>query len=81
MPGLKVAQMNTMRVISVESDGYQLENDDGAIFLSQSLTKHPLHENETVDAFLYFDQSKSVVATTYVPTITAYDCAWVQVLN
>ena len=81
MPGLKVAQMNTMRVISVESDGYQLENDDGAIFLNQSLAKHPLHEDDTVDAFLYFDQSKSVVATTYVPTITAYDCAWVEVVE
>lgn len=81
MPGLKIAQMNTMRVISVESDGYQLENDDGAIFLNQSLAHHPLHENDTVDAFLYFDQSKSVVATTYKPRITAYQSAWVDVVE
>lgn len=81
MPGLKIAQMNSMRVVSVESDGYQLENDDGAIFLSQSLAQEPLHENEAVEAFLYFDQTKSVVATTYVPTITAYDAAWVEVVE
>ena len=81
MPGLKIAQMNTMRVDSVEADGYHLENDDGAIFLHKSLTKQPLKAGEPVEAFLYFDQSKTVVATTYKPLITAYQSAWVDVVE
>ena len=81
MPGLKIAQINTMRVDSVDADGYHLENEDGAIFLHKSLAKHPLKAGETVEAFLYFDQSKTVVATTYKPTITAYQSAWVDVVE
>ncbi len=81
MPGLKIAQMNQMHVVSVESDGYQLENDTGAIFLHKQLAKSPLKEGDDVNAFLYFDQSKTVVATTYVPTITAYDASWVDVVE
>lgn len=81
MPELKIAQMNAMRVTSVEKDGYQLENDDGAIFLNQSLAKAPLSQDQQVHAFLYFDQSKSVVATTYVPKITTYQCGWVEVVD
>lgn len=81
MPGLKIAQMNEMRVASVESGGYMLENEDGSIFLDKVLTKAPLKEGDDVSAFLYFDQSKTVVATTYQPVITAYHAAFVDVVE
>lgn len=81
MPGLKIAQMNEMRVASVEADGYMLENEDGNIFLEKPLTKHPLNEGDEVSAFLYFDQTKTVVATTYQPFVTAYHAAFVDVVE
>jgi len=81
MPGLKIAQINVMDVASIEPDGYMLENEDGQIYLEKALAKNPLNEGETVNVFLYFDQSKSVVATTYEPLITAYQAAFVDVVE
>lgn len=81
MPGLKIAQTNMMQVISVENDGYQLENEEGAIFLDKKETHQTYKTGDEVAAFLYFDQSKTVVATTNLPKVTAYDCAWVEVVE
>jgi len=81
MPGLKVAQMNTMVVAAVVADGYTLENEEGAIFLPKEEAGKSLNVGDTVDAFLYFDQSKSVTATLTRPLITAYEPAFVDVVE
>lgn len=81
MPGLKIAQMNTMTVVSSNQEGYALENEEGAIFLPKEEATRPLASNDTVDVFLYFDQSKNVTATMSKPFITAYEPAFVDVVD
>jgi predicted RNA-binding protein (virulence factor B family) len=81
MPGLKIAQMNTMNVVSVETEGYHLENEDGAIFLPRPDATQKLDVNDTVDVFLYFDQSKAVTSTMQKPLITAYEPGFVDVVD
>lgn len=81
MPGLKIAQMNTMSVVSIEKDGYQLENEEGAIFLPKEEATRPLDVQDTVDVFLYFDQAKAVTSTMTKPFITAYEPAFVDVVD
>lgn len=81
MPGLKIAQMNTMTVVSSNQEGYALENEEGAIFLPKEEATRPLASNDNVDVFLYFDQSKNVTATMSKPLITAYEPAFVDVVD
>lgn len=79
--GLKMAQMNTMTVVFKDKDGYQCENQEGAIFLPKAEATRSLKINDVIDVFLYFDQSKAATATMQKPLITAYQPAFVDVVD
>lgn len=81
MSALKLGQFDQFRVVEVLEDYYQLENDALSVSLLKSDASRDLTLGEDVEAFLYIDQSKTVVATMQTPKITAYDPGFVTVVE
>ncbi len=81
MNALKLGQYDQFRVVDVLEEYYQLENESLSVSLLKSDATHSLKLGDAVEAFLYIDQSKTVVATMQKPAITAYEPAFVNVVE
>ncbi|MBE0700736.1 MAG: S1 RNA-binding domain-containing protein, partial [Acholeplasmataceae bacterium] len=54
---LKIGEINRLNVLRKTDIGYMLDASDGEVFLHNNESNHQnLKTDDTVDAFLYFDQ-------------------------
>ena len=81
MSQAKIGQNDTFKVVEVLQDGYTIENETTSVFLEKDQASKELRVGDSLDAFLYIDQSKTVVATMQKPLISAYEPAFVKVVE
>ena len=68
MKGIKLGEMNTMKVVKEVDFGMYLDGgDEGEILLPTRYVPEGCKPGDTLDVFVYLDQDERPVATTLTP--------------
>lgn len=80
MKGIKLGEMNTMKVVKSVDFGMYLDGgDEGEILLPTRYVPEGCKPGDTLDVFIYLDQDERPVATTLTPKAMVGEFAYLEV--
>lgn len=80
MKGIKLGEMNTMKVVKEVDFGMYLDGgDEGEILLPTRYVPEGCKPGDTLDVFVYLDQDERPVATTLTPKAMVGEFAYLEV--
>ena len=80
MKGIKLGQINTLKVVKTVDFGMYLDGgDEGEILLPTRYVPEGCKPGDTLDVFIYLDQDERPIATTQTPKAMVGDCAYLEV--
>ncbi len=81
MAQLKIGTTNIFKVRKKEDEGYLLEHEEATIMMPFKEAVNPVDEGDELEAFVYIDHTKGLVATTKTPYIDIYNPDFVKVVE
>ena len=80
MKGIKLGQINTLKVVKTVDFGMYLDGgDEGEILLPTRYVPEGCKPGDTLDVFIYLDQDERPIATTQTPKAMVGDFAYLEV--
>ena len=80
MKGIKLGQINTLKVVKTVDFGMYLDGgDEGEILLPTRYVPEGCKPGDTLDVFIYLDQDERPIATTQMPKAMVGDFAYLEV--
>ena len=80
MKGIKLGEMNTLKVVKSVDFGMYLDGgDEGEILLPTRYVPNGCKPGDTLDVFIYLDQDERPVATTLTPKAMVGEFAYLEV--